>query len=143
MDDVTSELRARVQERLRVELVRHGGSPALEDPLIFSELDALLRRAVSRSRASALLMPEILGDPSTWRLETAIRYSSHRGRIASTVVTSVKRFLMMPLVRWFFEYGRDNFERQRRVNEVLFACIQELAIENARLRQELGPPASK
>jgi hypothetical protein len=33
--------------------------------------------------------------------------------------------------------ARDNFERQRRVNQVLFAVVQELAIETARLRQEL------
>ena len=45
--------------------------------------------------------------------------------------------LVMPVVRWLFEYSRDNFERQRRVNQVLFACIQELAIENAALRQQI------
>ena len=43
----------------------------------------------------------------------------------------------MPLVRWLFEYSRDNFERQQRVNHVLFACVQELAIENARLRRDV------
>ena len=43
----------------------------------------------------------------------------------------------MPAFRWLFEYSRDNFERQRRVNRVLFACVQELALETARLRQEL------
>ena len=42
----------------------------------------------------------------------------------------------MPVLRWLFEYSRDNFERQRRVNRVLFACVQELALETARLRQE-------
>jgi hypothetical protein len=43
----------------------------------------------------------------------------------------------MPVFRWLFEYSHDNFERQRRVNQVLFACVQELAVETARLRQEL------
>ena len=42
----------------------------------------------------------------------------------------------MPAFRWLFEYSRDNFERQRRVNRVLFACVQELAIETARSAQE-------
>jgi len=41
------------------------------------------------------------------------------------------------VLRWLFEYSRDNFERQRRMNEVLSACVQELAIETARLRQEV------
>ena len=53
----------------------------------------------------------------------------------------------MPMFRWLFEYSRDNFERQRRVNQVLFACVQELAAETARLRQQLqqqspSPPAA-
>lgn len=43
----------------------------------------------------------------------------------------------MPVLRWFYEFTRDNFERQRRINQVLFACVQELAIETARLRQEM------
>ena len=43
----------------------------------------------------------------------------------------------MPLLRWFYEFNRDNFERQRRINQVLFACVQELAIETTRLRREL------
>jgi hypothetical protein len=43
----------------------------------------------------------------------------------------------MPILRWLFEYSRDNFERQRRMNDVLSACVQELAIETARLRQEV------
>jgi hypothetical protein len=43
----------------------------------------------------------------------------------------------MPLLRWMYEYSRDNFERQRRVNHVLFACVQELALETALLRREV------
>jgi hypothetical protein len=43
----------------------------------------------------------------------------------------------MPVFRWLFEYSRDNFERQRQMNHVLAACVQELAIETARLRQDV------
>jgi hypothetical protein len=49
----------------------------------------------------------------------------------------------MPLLRWFYEFNRDNFERQRRINQVLFACVQELAIETTRLRRELGEISGK
>ncbi len=38
------------------------------------------------------------------------------------------------MMRWLYEYSLENFRRQRRINTVLFACIEELAIENARLR---------
>ena len=82
-------------------------------------------------------MPELLGDPDTWRLQTAMRFQSHRGSAAARLIIGAKRYLLMPVFRWLFEYSRDNFERQRRVNQVLFACVQELALETARLRREL------
>lgn len=135
-DQVMSELQGRVRERVRAELVRHGASPALEDPALFAEIDALLRAAIERSQPSALLLPELLGDPATWRLETAIRYQTHRGTSGAPIVF-VKQRVLMPILRWFYEFNRDNFERQRRINQVLFACVQELAIETTRLRGEL------
>ena len=131
-----SELEGRVRERVRAELVRHGASSALEDPTLFAEIDVLLRAAIERSQPAALLLPELLGDPSTWRLETAIKYQTHRGAAGAPIVF-VKQRLLMPLLRWFYEFNRDNFERQRRINQVLFACVQELAIETTRLRREL------
>jgi len=135
-DELLTELRGRVRERLRQQLLRHGASPALEDPATFAEVEALLRGATESAAPSALLLPELLGDPETWRLETAMRYQSHREG-AGPFLIFVKRRLLMPVLRWLFEYSRDNFERQRRMNEVLAACVQELAIETARLRQEV------
>jgi len=131
-----TELQGRVRERVRAELLRHGASRALEDPAFFAEIDAMLRAAIDRSQPAALLLPELLGDPSTWRLETAIRYQSHRGAAAGPILFAKQR-LIMPVLRFFYEFSRDNFERQRRVNQALFACVQELAIETIRLRQEV------
>jgi hypothetical protein len=136
-DAVVSELRARVRERLRQRLRVEGASPAFDDPTLFAEVEALLQRATTVGGGDALLLPELLGDPETWRLQTSMRYESHRAARSAGPILFVKRRVIMPLVRWLFEYSRDNFERQRRVNDVLFACIQELAIENARLRHEL------
>jgi hypothetical protein len=136
VDQVMAELQGRVRERVRADLVRHGASTALEDPALFADVDSMLRAAIDRSQPAALLLPELLGDPSTWRLDTAIRYQSHRGAAAGPIVF-VKRRLLMPVLRWFYEFSRDNFERQRRVNQVLFACVQELAIETTRLRNEV------
>jgi len=131
-----AELQGRVRERVRADLVRHGASSALEDPVFFAEIDSMLRAAIDRSQPAALLLPELLGDPSTWRLDTAIRYQSHRGAAAGPIVF-VKKRLLMPVLRWLYEFSRDNFERQRRVNQVLFACVQELALETALLRREI------
>jgi len=53
------------------------------------------------------------------------------------IIVFAKRRLVLPLVRWLFEYTEDNFRRQDYVNRVLMACLEELAIDNARLRREL------
>ena len=132
-----AELQARVKERLRADLLRHGASRAFEDPALFAEVEGLLREAADRSQLLTLLLPEILGDPDTWRIETAMRYHSHRGSAAASLIMFIKRRMLMPVFRWLFEYSRDNFERQRRVNAILFACVEELAIETARLRQDV------
>jgi len=135
-EQVMAELQGRVRERVRAELVRHGASEALDDPALFADIDRMLRGAIERSQPAALLLPELLGDPSTWRLDTAIKYQTHRGAAGAPIIF-VKQRLLMPLLRWFYEFNRDNFERQRRINQVLFACVQELAIEVAKQRREL------
>jgi hypothetical protein len=137
VDAVMAELQERITAQARADLLRHGASPALSDPALFAEVATLLADALERSDAKALLLPELLGEPERWRLETAMTYRSHRGGLAAAAILFLKRRVLMPVHRWLFEYSRDNFERQQRVNQVLFACVQELAIETARLRREL------
>lgn len=136
-DAVMRELQGRVRERLRLQLLQNGGSRAFEDPALFAEVEALLQAAANTNQTSTLLLPELLGDPATWRLSTKPPYQSHRSAGAASAVLFLKRRVLMPVLRWLFEYSRDNFERQRRVNDVMFACVQELAAETARLRQEV------
>jgi hypothetical protein len=137
VEPVMADLRARVRERLRLELLQHGASPSLEDPVVFAQVEELLREATHRTANRALLLHEYLGDPSTWRLEPALKLGSHRSALPARVLLGIKRKLMLPALRWFFEYTHDNFVRQRRVNQVLFAVVQELAIQNAELRRDL------
>jgi hypothetical protein len=139
---IMSDLQQRVRERLRGELLKEGASSALEDPQLFVEVERLLRRAADVSDGDALLLPEVMGDPASWRLQTAMRYQSHRAPGHASLILFIKRRILMPMFRWLFEYSRDNFERQRRVNVVLFACVQELAAETARLRREVQQAAS-
>lgn len=136
-DVIMSNLQQRVRDRLRGELLKEGASSAFEDPQLFADVDAMLRRAADVSESDALLLPEVMGDPSSWRLQTALRYQSHRTPGSASLILFIKRRILMPMFRWLFEYSRDNFERQRRVNLVLFACVQELAAETARLRRQL------
>jgi hypothetical protein len=137
VDAVMADVQDRVRDRLRERILRQGASPAFQDAELFADVERLLLSATETGDASALLLPELLGEPRTWRVETAMRYQSHRGSSAGSVILFAKRRILMPIFRWLFEYSRDNFERQRRVNQVLFACVQELAIETALLRREL------
>ena len=137
VDAVMADVQARVRERLRDHILRHGASRAFEDPQLFAEVERVLFNASGVSDPGALILPTFLGDPETWHLETAIRYKSHRGGVAASALLFVKRRLLMPVVRFLFEYSRDNFERQRRVNHVLIACVQELALETSRLRSDV------
>ena len=138
-----AELHERVRGRLRERLLSHGASREFDDPALFADVERILQSATSTADAQTLLLPELLGDRNTWRLHTAMRYQSHRASGVASIFIFVKQRVLMPMLRWLFEYSRDNFERQRRVNDVLFACVQELAIENARLRRDVKELANK
>lgn len=137
VDALMDDLRARVRERLRQDVLRHGGPGEFADAALFAEVERVLHTAVDRGESKALVLPELMGPPESWRLDTAMRWSSHRAAGPAALIRFAKQRLLMPVLRWMFEYSRDNFERQRRVNLVLFACVQELATETARLRQDL------
>jgi hypothetical protein len=137
VEAVMTELHGRVRERLRAQVLASGGSPEFDDPELFADVEAMLHAAAGTPESAKLILPELLGEPDTWRLSTAIRYQSHRGKGPASALIFVKRYLLMPVFRWLYEYSRDNFERQRRTNQVLFACVQELALETALLRREI------
>ena len=129
------EIEDRVRDEVRRQLLARGGAPDYQDPEIFRSVDRLLRRAAERPDSHALL-PEFLGPESDWRLQTHLKFSSHR-TIAAPIVLFVKQRILLPLMRWLYQYAAGNFRRQERVNRMLVACIEELAIENARLRRDL------
>jgi hypothetical protein len=137
VDAVMTELHGRVRERLRAQIIASGGSRAFDDPALFADVEALLHAAASTSDTTKLILPELLGDPDTWRLTTSMRYQSHRTKGPAALLIFLKRHVLMPVFRWLYEYSRDNFERQRRTNQVLFACVQELAVETAQLRRDV------
>ena len=141
----TERLMREIEQQVRVErrsnLLARGGAPEYRDPELFSAVDAILRRALEERERDALLIPEILGDEDDWLLQTRLRISSHRPVVGGLVVF-LKRRLLLPLMRWLYEFNLDNFRRQQRINQLLFACLEELAIENEKLRREVAqrPP---
>jgi hypothetical protein len=109
---------------------------AYADPEVFDRVHALLQRAADGRNLDALLLPELLAEGDDWALDPNLKLSSHRAA-AGGAILFVKRRLLVPLTRWLFEYSQVNFRRQQRLNRILLACIEELAVENARLRRDV------
>ena len=137
VEPLMKELEEQVRTHLRRQIVAHGGAREYEDPRIFESVERVLRRASERGEHDGLLLPELLGDDPEWRLQTHLRVTSHRP-IAGPIIMFVKRRILLPLTRWLYEYALHNFERQQRLNLILISCVEELAIENARLRRDLA-----
>lgn len=136
VDVLMRDLEDQVLGRLRERLMEGGGPREYEDAELFRAVEEVLRRAVTGRSLDALLVPELVGDDDEWQLRTYLRLSSHRGAVGRVIVF-IKRRVLLPLTRWLYEYSLENFRRQDRVNRMLFSCVEELAIENARLRQDL------
>ena len=126
-----AEVRARVRAEVRARLVR-SGVREFEDEPTFLAAERLLERALQQRDRQLLLLPELLDDEDDWRVNPSLRLSSHRP-IAGGAIVWLKQKLVLPVTRWLFDYSRENFARQERLNFVLMACLQQLAVENARL----------
>jgi hypothetical protein len=124
------------RETIRRRATERGGAGEYNDPEIFERVWSLLDHAADGRNKDFLLLPELLDGSRDWDLKTQLTISSHRPALGPFILL-VKRRVLLPLTRWLLEYTRENFRRQQQVNRILFACIEELAIENARLRREL------
>ncbi len=131
MAQIERDVRSRLQQRLV-----DRGAIEYADSGLFDRVHALLQRAADRCRTDVLLFPELIGDDVEWKLEPNLKVSSHRPVVGRAIVFA-KRRLVLPLTRWLFEYTQANFKRQQHLNVLLLACLEELAVENARLRRDL------
>jgi hypothetical protein len=145
VNEVMGQIERDVRTRLRRHLIKRGGAAEYEDEALFDAVHAVLARAVDERNLDATLLPELLDSDVDWRLKTHLELSTHRPAIGRAILFAKRRVLLppkrrvlLPLTRWLFEYSQENFRRQDRLNRVLFACIEELALENARLRRALA-----
>ena len=137
VDEVMGQIERDVRTRLRRHLIKRGGAEEYEDEALFDAVHALLARAVDERNLDATLLPELLDGDVDWRLRTHLELSTHRPAVGRAILFA-KRRVLLPLTRWLFEYSQENFRRQDRLNRVLFACVEELALENARLRRAIA-----
>ena len=127
-----------VRQTRRARLLARGGATEYRDASVYAGVDAVFRRAIDIRDHDALALPDFLSSEADWNLSLHLRYASHRPTLGGPLI-AIKRRVLLPIMRWLYEYSLENFRRQRRINTVLFACIEELAIENARLRQLVAP----
>jgi len=130
------ELGAEISSERRERMMTRGGASEYRDPELYARVEAIFRRVLESRDHDALLLPELLDDADEYTLQLRLRYASHR-KVIGPLLLFVKRRVLLPLNRWLYEYSLENFRRQQRVNRLLFACIEELAIENAALRRDL------
>jgi hypothetical protein len=136
VEQVMREIEDDLRRERRLRLLGRGGPVEYRDADLFAAVEGILRRGVEGRDHDAILLPDLLADQDEWRLQTHLHFTSHR-RVLGPVIIWFKRRVLLPMMRWLYEYSLENFERQQRVNRILFACIEELAIENARLRQDI------
>jgi hypothetical protein len=142
VDAVMAEIERDVRDRLRRHLVKKGGAADYQDEAIFDAVHALLARAVDQRNLDATLLPELTDGDVDWRLQTHLKLTTHRPAAMGRFILFAKKKLVLPITRWLFEYSQENFRRQDHLNRILFACIEELALDNARLRRQLERDAS-
>lgn len=128
------ELEDDVRRARRTRLLARGGADDYHDAAVYEQVDRVLRRALEARDHDALLLPDFLSSEADWQLTAPLRFSSHRP-VIGPVLVFIKRRLLLPLTRWLYDYSHEHFLRQHRLNLILFACIEELAIENAKLRE--------
>jgi hypothetical protein len=137
---VMADVRMRASAELRDRAYDRGKTPEFSDAELFDIVEQLLRSAVDDSAHKVLLLPEIIAGDKDLTLEPSARLSSHRP-VIGPIIVFVKRRLLQPLTNWLYEYSMDNFRRQAQINRIMFAALQALAIENAKLRKR-GPGAA-
>ena len=125
-----------VRDGLRRRLIARGATE-YDDAELFERVRSMLGQAATGRNTDVLLVAELLDGEVDWELDTQLTLSSHRPAPIGPIILFMKRRFLLPISRWLFEYSRENFRRQQRMNRILLACIEQLAIENASLRHDL------
>jgi len=135
-DAVMDDVRARVRADLHARLVAQGAGDDFDTRAIFDEVDRLVEQALAHEDPRALLIPARLPDP--WRPALSLDLPGHRPGLAGRAVLFAKARLVLPVVRWLYEYAAENFRRQQQVNVALMACLQTIAADHARLKARVA-----
>ena len=129
VDDIMAFVQKRIEER------RKGG--VLYDDEIRSETGLWLSEVlVDRAREDSALRHylDTIGD---WRQQLHPNFSTHRG-FFGRIFLWIKRKILYPPFRWIVEQNEVNAWRQDRLNLSVLDLIEELAMENGRLKARIA-----
>jgi hypothetical protein len=135
-ESVMREVRDRVRADLHARMIAQGAGDDFDSRAVFDVVDELFTRALSHQDHRALLLPAHFDE--AWKPALSVEFLGHRSRLAAGVIRFAKSRLVMPVVRWLFEYAQENFRRQHRVNVAVMATVQTLAADHARLKARLA-----
>ena len=131
-----TEVQQRVREQVRATLLAHGAAADFSDARVFDAVDAMFRRAALGDDREGLLIPQLFDD--RWAPDLSLQFGSHRQPMLAGGLRFFKRRVLLPIMRWLYEYNVENFKRQDRVNVVLMACLQACAVEQVRLQMRVA-----
>src|SRR5260370_14065958 len=128
VEKVMREIEDDLRRERRARLLARGAPPEYRDADVFAAVEGVLRRAVEGRDHDAILLPELLADQEEWRLQTHLRFTSHRP-VLGPVIIAFKRRVLLPVMRWLYEYSLENFDRQQRVNPIPFPSLHALPLQ--------------
>jgi hypothetical protein len=131
-----AEVRDQVRADLHARLVAQGGADDFDSRATFDEVDRLFAAAVAHDDPRGLLIPARLPDP--WRPALSLDLPGHRAGVTGKAIHFAKAKLVLPVVRWLYEYAAENFRRQQQINVALMACLQAVAADHARLKARVA-----
>lgn len=135
-ESVMREVRDRARADLHARMIAQGAGDDFDSRAVFDAVDELFTQALAHHDHRALLLPAYFDE--AWKPALSLDFPGHRHRLTAGVIRFAKIRLVMPVVRWLFEYAQDNFRRQHRVNVALMAIVQTLAADHARLKARLA-----
>jgi hypothetical protein len=135
-DAVMEEVRDRIRADLHARLVLQGAGDDFADRAVFDEVDRLFDQAMSIEDPRALLIPTRLEGP--WKPTLSLDFPTHRNAVVAAPIRFLKMRLVLPVVRWLYEFSHENFKRQHQVNLALMAIVQTLAADHARLKARVA-----
>src|SRR6478736_4317505 len=111
--DLMREIEDDVRHIRRKRLLARGGAADYRDPAVYAAVDEVLRRAIDARDHEALLLPDFLSGEADWNLSLHLTYASHRPAVGRLII-AMKRRILLPMMRWLYEYSLENFRKQRR-----------------------------